>query len=165
VRIEQERHIFQVMDELRQNSRIGKTADKLSSKSQKTPQALGFYMSRTRNILVAHMFLRLLVKRYGRKPLYMDEASWYPLAARWTGLRHYVYGEDLKNVMERFIETVKDRLECFDDYFPCLKEPCNCRYVHNWFSVYALIYNQVRVHMTLDAPPLEQLDDIEAQAF
>ena len=126
---------------------------------------LGFYISRTRNILVAHMFLRWLVKRYGRKPLYTDEAVWYPAAARWNGLKHYVYEDDLKNVMERFIETVKDRLECFDDYFPCLKEHCNCSHVHNWFSVYALLYNQVRVHTTLGSPPLGELDDIEAIAF
>ncbi|HXG07840.1 MAG TPA: hypothetical protein VNI77_11010 [Nitrososphaera sp.] len=27
-----------------------------------------------------------------------------------------------KNLMERFILQVKDRTECFDDYFPCRKK-------------------------------------------
>jgi len=57
--------------------------------------------------------------------------------------------------MERFVETVKDRLECFDDYFHCPKEACECDHVKNWFSLYALIYNHFRNHMTLRRPPTE----------
>ena len=94
-----------------------------------------------------------LRRKYGFKPLYTDEANWYPLAAKWARLKHAVYEEDLKNLMERFIETVEDRLECFDDYFPCLKENCNHAHIHNWFNVYALIYNHVRDHMTLGRHP------------
>jgi len=78
---------------------------------------LGFHLSRHRNILVAYRFLMVLRRKYGAKPLYTDGASWYPLAARWARLQHTVYDEELKNIMERFIETVKDRLECFDNYF------------------------------------------------
>lgn len=122
---------------------------------------LGFHLSRTRNILVAYQFLMELRRRYGGKPLYTDGANWYPLAARWARLRHTVYDDDLKNIMERFVETVKDRLECFDDYFPCLREGCDHAHIHNWFSVYALIYNHIRGHTTLGRPPRGDLEDIE----
>ena len=63
------------------------------------------------------------------------------------------YGDDLKNLMERFVETVKGRLECFDDYFPCMKKECSCQQVYNWFTVYALIYNHVRDHTALGGTP------------
>jgi hypothetical protein len=38
-------------------------------------------------------------------------------------LKHHVYGTELKNLMERFIQYLKDRTdECFDDHFPCRKK-------------------------------------------
>ncbi|HXG07618.1 MAG TPA: hypothetical protein VNI77_09870 [Nitrososphaera sp.] len=36
-----------------------------------------------------------------------------------------------KNLMERFILQVKDRTECFDDYFLCRKRNCNRKHVWN----------------------------------
>jgi hypothetical protein len=38
-----------------------------------------------------------------------------------------IYGTELKNLMERFIQHIKDRTtECFDDHFPCRrKENCD----------------------------------------
>jgi hypothetical protein len=33
-------------------------------------------------------------------------------------LGHRVYGSEIKNLMERFIQHIKDRTECFDDRFP-----------------------------------------------
>jgi hypothetical protein len=33
-----------------------------------------------------------------------------------------IYGNELKNKIERFIQKIKDRTECFDDdHFPCRK--------------------------------------------
>jgi hypothetical protein len=47
---------------------------------------------------------------------------------------------NLKNLIERFIQTIKDRIECFDDYFPCLKEECD--------------YNYIRIHRKIRKPLL-----------
>lgn len=46
-------------------------------------------------------------------------------ACKWLRLKHIVYGTELKNIMERFIQQIKDRTECFDDHFPCVKDGCN----------------------------------------
>ena len=40
-------------------------------------------------------------------------------ACKWLRLKHQVYGNELKNKIERFIQKIKDRTECFDDHFPC----------------------------------------------
>jgi putative transposase len=72
---------------------------------------LGFYLSRTRNILTAELFLC-------RHPVYSDGADWYPAACRSLGLEHHVYDALRGNLMERFVQYVKDRTEGFDDYFP-----------------------------------------------
>lgn len=34
-------------------------------------------------------------------------------ACRWLRLPHRMYGTELKNMMERFIQHIKDRTECF----------------------------------------------------
>jgi hypothetical protein len=39
----------------------------------------------------------------------------YSDACKWLRLKHQVYGTELKNIMERFIQKIKDRTECFDD--------------------------------------------------
>jgi len=76
---------------------------------------LGFYLSRTRNILAAELFLQGLIDRYGRHPVYSDGANWYPDACRSLGLEHRIYDCLSGNLMERFVQYVKDRTECFDD--------------------------------------------------
>ncbi|MEP0825664.1 MAG: hypothetical protein HRF40_09270 [Nitrososphaera sp.] len=43
--------------------------------------------------------------------IHTDGARWYNEACRWLRLRHYVYGTELKNLMERFIQQVKDRTQ------------------------------------------------------
>jgi putative transposase len=50
-----------------------------------------------------------------------------------------IYGTELKNLMERFIQYLKDRTECFDDHFPCRKkENCDRQHVWNWLRLFVL---------------------------
>ncbi len=58
--------------------------------------------------------------RFGNKPIFNDCTHWYNDACKWwLRLKHAIYGTELKNIVERFIQQqVKDRTECFDDYFP-----------------------------------------------
>jgi len=55
---------------------------------------LGFRISRQRNILDAYCFIRHLRSRYGRKPIWTDEGTWYPEACRWLGMEHHIYPID-----------------------------------------------------------------------
>lgn len=66
-------------------------------------------------------------------------------ACKWLRLKHIVYGTELKNIMERFIQQIKDRTECFDDHFPCVKDGCNMQHVWNWLRMF-LLY----LHMETD---------------
>jgi hypothetical protein len=49
----------------------------------------------------------------------------------------------LWKVMERQIEKLKDRTECFDDLFPCRSHGARCKLKHvfNWLSLFWL-HNQ-----------------------
>jgi len=72
------------------------------------------------NSIDAYLFIRRLVRRYGRVPIYTDGAGWYADACRWAGVEHVVYGRPLRNPMsaERMVQYVKDGTEAFDDPFP-----------------------------------------------
>ena len=44
--------------------------------------------------------------------------------------------------MERVNQYFKDRIECFDDYYPCIqKDECNLFHVHNWIQFFVSMYN------------------------
>ena len=66
-------------------------------------------------------------------------------ACKWLRLKHQVYSTELKNVMKRFIQRIKDRTECFDDHFPCRSESCNRQHVTNWIKMFILY-----LHMKTD---------------
>jgi putative transposase len=87
-----------------------------------------------------------LQRRYGREAIFTDGAHWYNEACRWLRLKHYVYGTEWKNLMELFIQHIKDRTECFDDHFPCSRKvDCNRQHVWNWLKLFMLY-----LHMSAD---------------
>ena len=101
---------------------------------------LMMHLSRERTIFVCYRFFKQLRDRYGKKPVFTDGALWYNTACRWLRLKHQIYGIKRKNAMERFIQYLKDRTECFDDHFPCRKkkENCDMQHVWNWLKLFFL---------------------------
>jgi len=66
------------------------------------------------------------------KPIFTDGALCYNDTCKWLRRSHHVYDTELKNLMERFMQHIKDRTECFDDRFPCRKSDCDRQPVWNW---------------------------------
>jgi hypothetical protein len=79
-------------------------------------------------------------------------ARWYNDDVKWLKLKHVVYGTELKNFMERFIQKIKDRSECFDDNFPCRKIDCSTKYIYNWLKMYVFY-----LHFGMDRSKFIQL--------
>lgn len=121
---------------------------------------LGFYLSRTRNILVAELFLQSPIDRYRRHPVYSDGAVWYPDACRSLGSEHHIYDASGGNLMERFVQYVKDRTESFDDYFPCCKERCSLERVKGWLNWYMLSFNLFKHSDAPHDSPILQLIEV-----
>jgi transposase-like protein len=67
------------------------------------------HLLRERTIFVCYQFFKELRKRFGRKIIFIDGARWYNEACKWLRLKHQVYGNELKNKIERFIQKIKDR--------------------------------------------------------
>ena len=103
------------------------------------------HLSVERTIVICYLFLKRVRYKYGRKPILTDRAGWCDEACRWLRLPHSNYPVEEKNLIERFIQTVKDRTECFDDSFPCRKEGCDRHHVRNWLNLFIL-----HTHLDMD---------------
>jgi putative transposase len=103
---------------------------------------LGIYISKERNMLVAEKFIRTLVEKYGRHPVYTDGGTWYDEACNILKLKHYLHSPLEKSLIERIMQYFKDRIENFDDYYPCMqKGECNLFHVYNWIQFFVSMYN------------------------
>jgi len=77
-------------------------------------------------MFVAQRFLYDITKDYGKHPVSIDGRTWYPpQACKFLKLKHHIHSSHEKSIIiERTIQYIKDRTECFDDYFPCKKKNC-----------------------------------------
>jgi hypothetical protein len=84
----------------------------------------------------------------------MPLAGFGPLAG------HHVYDRLRDNLMERFVQYVKDRTEGFDDYFPCRTERCRFEHVEGWLSYYTLSFTLFKRRDAFEGSPILQLRQI-----
>ena len=109
---------------------------------------LGIYISEERNMLVAEKFIRSLVENYGKHSVYSDGGTWYDEACNVLRLKHYLHSSLEKSLMERVNQYFKDRIESFDDYYPCMQIECNLLHVHNWIQFFVYMYNDTIANNT-----------------
>jgi transposase-like protein len=114
----------------------------------------------TRNHLATLTFFKQIVKLYKKKPevVVVDGGPWYRDALNQLEIRRQVVCGGIRNYIERWFETLKDRLRNFDVYFPhkkpgvidiyrCRQE--NFKHVINWLYAFVYYYNRIRRHMNL----------------
>jgi len=106
------------------------------------------------NSFQAEKFIKKLRIKHGVRIIYTDNASFYHLACKWARIEHRIYGNKLDNLIEKFIQIIKDRIECFDDYFPCLEEECDYEHIIKWIESFKIDYNYIRIHGKIGKPPL-----------
>ena len=100
-------------------------------------------ISKETNILIAERFISDLAKVHGKHPVSTDGGTWYPQACRYLKIRHHhIHSSWEKSLIERTIQYVKDRTECFDDYFPCRLRNCKLEHVKNWMNLFIDYHNK-----------------------
>ena len=108
----------------------------------KNKQILALTISRERNMFVTERFLSNIVRDYGKHPVSTDGGTWYPQACRFLKLDHHIHSSFEKSLIERTIQYIKDRTECFDDYFPCRTIKCKLKHVLNWMNLFVDYHNK-----------------------
>ncbi|WP_458720818.1 DDE-type integrase/transposase/recombinase [Candidatus Nitrosocosmicus sp. R] len=105
-------------------------------------QILALSISKERNMFVAERFLSGIVKIHGKHPVSTDGGTWYPMACRFLNLKHHIHSSIEKSLIERTMQYIKDRTECFDDYFPCRSKNCKLKHVKNWLNLFVIYHNR-----------------------
>ena len=58
--------------------------------------------------------------------------------------RHqHIHSYHEKSIIERTIKYLKDRTECFNDYFSCRENNCKLENVIEWLNLFAYMYNKM----------------------
>jgi hypothetical protein len=62
-------------------------------------------------------------------------------------VKHYLHSPLEKSLIERVIQYFKDRVESFDDYYPCnsKRRDCDNGHVYNWIELFVSMYNNTIV--------------------
>ena len=108
----------------------------------KNKEILALTISKERNMFVVERYLSGLVKVYGKHPVSTDGGTWYPMACRFLKLKHHIHSPLKKSIIERTMQYIKDRTECFDDYFPCRLKKCKLKHVINWLNLFVGYHNR-----------------------
>ena len=106
---------------------------------------LDFYVSWRGNPIDAYLFVRRLVRKYGRVTIYTDGAGWYADACKWVGVEHIVYDHPIKNLMERINQYIKDRTESLDDLYPTRRSRHPFERILSWLFGFKFLHN-LRAH-------------------
>ena len=101
---------------------------------------LDIRISFERTILVAEKFIK---ERFDKEIWKISTfnrhgGTWYSQACSFVKMKHHLHSSYEKSFIERTIQYIKDRTECFDDYFPCKKEKCKLQHTSVIGSIYLL---------------------------
>jgi putative transposase len=105
-------------------------------------EILSFSISKERNMFVAERILFQVISMYGKHQVSSDGGTWYPQACKFLNLHHHLHSSIEKSMIERTIQYIKDRTECFDDYFPCKKIKCRLNHIKQWLKLFVYQHNQ-----------------------
>src|SRR5690348_1573716 len=95
-------------------------------------------------MLVAERFIHELSTTYGKQSVSTDRSgTWYPQACKFLKLEYHLHSTFEKSTIERTIRYIKDRTECFDDYFPLRKNKCRLEHVMHWLNLFIDMHNEM----------------------
>ncbi|MGE0389364.1 MAG: DDE-type integrase/transposase/recombinase [Candidatus Nitrosocosmicus sp.] len=109
-------------------------------------QILAQTITEERTMLIAERFLSGVVRDYGKHPVSTDGGTRYPMAYKFLRLDHHVHSPLEKSMIERTMQYIKDRTECFDNYFPCRVKNCKLKHVQNWLNLFVDYHNKEMIY-------------------
>jgi putative transposase len=92
----------------------------------KDKRILEIRISPERSSLAAEQFIQSLIRKYGKHDISTDGGgTCYPQTCRFLNVEHHMHSSIEKSFIERTIQYIKDRTECFDDTFIALELTAN----------------------------------------
>ena len=86
---------------------------------------------------MAERFISGLIKIHGPNAVSTnDGGTWFPTSGLSVFETEASYSFLISEKYYWKNNTIKDRTECFDDYFPCRKKKCKIKHVSNWLNLF-----------------------------
>jgi putative transposase len=94
--------------------------------------------------LVAERFVQSLIGEDGKHHLTTVEGTSNPQACIFPNVEHHHFHSSYqKSLMERTIQYIKDKTECFDGYFPLRKDKeCKPKHFMDWLGLFVDMHNR-----------------------
>jgi putative transposase len=109
----------------------------------KDKEILSMAISKERNMPIAKRFLLKVIEEHGKNPVSTDGGTWYThQACKFLKLYHHINPSIEKGIIERIMQYIKDRMESFDEYFPCKKNKCKLSHVKQCLNLF--IFNIIK---------------------
>jgi transposase-like protein len=104
------------------------------------------------NILTSLIFIKRIKALCSSKiTILTDGAPYYKASCRILNLRHGLYSLEVRNLMERIIQYVKDRTKLFDNYIPCIKDECDEEYAKMLLKSIMIMMNETWINRRVKA--------------
>ncbi len=83
---------------------------------------------------------------------------WYmvPTSMSISKTCHHLHSSFEKSIIERAMQYIKDRIESFDDYFPCKKNKCKLNHIKQWLKLFVYQHNKEIIYLE----PIPKFDRI-----
>ncbi len=98
-----------------------------------------------------HVLNKALKACLNKPQLYVDKGPWYIEALKSLGLSWMHITHGLRNRVERWFRTLKERTKAFYNNFPARRN--GIKSVKLFLKTFTYWYNNLRTHQTLKMPP------------
>jgi len=82
-----------------------------------------------------------VVHNYGMHPVSTDGGTLPNGLSVSKVTTSHIHSPFEKSIIERTMQYVKYRTECFDDYFPCRLKKCKLKHLRNWLNLFVDYHN------------------------
>ncbi|MEM2751326.1 MAG: hypothetical protein QXH53_06665 [Nitrososphaerales archaeon] len=91
-----------------------------------------------RSILTAELFLKKLIKHYGKHTVYTDGALWYQEACKSLGLIIGFFMKIIKALSKELFNILKIKLRALMIIIPFRKRECSLEHIQKWLKAFIL---------------------------
>jgi hypothetical protein len=104
------------------------------------------------NILTSLIFIKRVRAIFGSNiTILADGSPYYKASCRILNLRHGLYSLEIRNLMERIIEYVKDKTKLFDNYIPCINDGCDEEHAEMLLKSIMIMMNETWINRRVKA--------------
>ena len=115
----------------------------------KTREVIFLWASFRRREEEAEVFISEVLRRCEGEPIFLvDRGPWYRCVLAFKGLKFINLTFGLRNYIEGFFRTLKERARRF-----CLNFPGGMRRLREFLQLFKFWYNHLRIHLSLGQPP------------